>query len=86
MVSKLIFHHSEILAKLQEEGSLPYLSEVETEKDGTITFHDPCYLGKLVALSMSHEALVELIKSQKGMEGFILLWGRWCTNMDGRRT
>ena len=42
-----VFHHSEILAKLQEEGSLPYLSEVETEKDRTITFHDPCYLGRI---------------------------------------
>ncbi len=42
-----VFHHSEILAKLQEEGSLPYLSEVETERDRTITFHDPCYLGRI---------------------------------------
>ena len=37
-----VFHHSEILAKLQEEGKLP-----EVEKNGrSITFHDPCYLGR----------------------------------------
>jgi Fe-S oxidoreductase len=38
-----VFHHSEILAKLQEEGSLP-----RVEKNGqSITFHDPCYLGRI---------------------------------------
>ena len=37
-----VFHHSEILAKLQEEGRLP-----RVEKNGeSITFHDPCYLGR----------------------------------------
>ena len=35
-----VFHHSEIIAKLQKEGKLP-----EAEKNGrSITFHDPCYL------------------------------------------
>ena len=38
-----VFHHSEILAKLQEEGKLP-----DVEKNGrSITFHDPCYLGRI---------------------------------------
>ena len=38
-----VFHHSEILAKLQEEGRLP-----QVEKNGqSITFHDPCYLGRI---------------------------------------
>jgi Fe-S oxidoreductase len=38
-----VFHHSEILAKLQEEGRLP-----RVEKNGqSITFHDPCYLGRI---------------------------------------
>jgi Fe-S oxidoreductase len=38
-----VFHHTEILAKLQEEGSLP-----QVEKNGqSITFHDPCYLGRI---------------------------------------
>ena len=37
-----VLHHSEILAKLQEEGKLPNVS-----KDESITFHDPCYLGRI---------------------------------------
>tara|TARA_Y100001968_G_C19436832_1_gene760202 strand:- start:1136 stop:3091 length:1956 start_codon:yes stop_codon:yes gene_type:complete len=38
-----VFHHSEILAKLQEEARLP-----QVEKNGqSITFHDPCYLGRI---------------------------------------
>ena len=38
-----VFHHSEILAKLQEEGRLP-----RVERNGqSITFHDPCYLGRI---------------------------------------
>ena len=40
-----VFHHSEILAKLQEEGKLP---QIEKEKNGrSVTFHDPCYLGRI---------------------------------------
>ena len=38
-----VFHHTEIMAKLQEEGKLP-----EFDKEGkSITFHDPCYLGRI---------------------------------------
>ena len=37
-----VFHHSEILAKLQEEGKLPNVSTEES-----VTFHDPCYLGRI---------------------------------------
>ena len=38
-----VFHHSEILAKLQEEGKLP-----QVEGNGrSMTFHDPCSLGRI---------------------------------------
>jgi Fe-S oxidoreductase len=38
-----VFHHSEILARLQEEGSLPKIEK----KERNLTFHDPCYLGRI---------------------------------------
>ena len=38
-----VFHHSEILAKLQEEGKLPQVEK----NDRSMTFHAPCYLGRI---------------------------------------
>ena len=38
-----VLHHSQILAKLQDEGKLPKIEE----REDNITFHDPCYLGRI---------------------------------------
>ena len=37
-----VFHHSQYIAKLVDEGRLHLAPSVE----GTVTFHDPCYLGR----------------------------------------
>jgi Fe-S oxidoreductase len=37
-----VFHHSEFLAKLVDEGRLKPIAK----SDGVVTFHDPCYLGR----------------------------------------
>ena len=38
-----VAHHTQLLAELMETGRLPQLQKSEA---GTITFHDPCYLGR----------------------------------------
>ncbi len=67
-----VFHHSEFLAKLVDEGKL----RPATESDKKITFHDPCYLGrhngvydaprKLVQLSSRHQPVETERRREKG--------------------
>jgi Fe-S oxidoreductase len=64
-----VFHHSEFLAKLVSEGKLSPAAQSEQ----TVTFHDPCYLGRhngvydapreLVQIT-SKSALVEMERSR----------------------
>jgi Fe-S oxidoreductase len=67
-----VFHHSEYLAKLIEEGKL----RPSVASDKKITFHDPCYLGrhngvydaprKLVQLSSRHQPVEPERRREKG--------------------
>jgi len=58
-----VFHHSEFLAKLVDEGKLSSVSK----SDKTVTFHDPCYLGRHNGVTEAPRQLVQ-IASQKTVE------------------
>lgn len=51
-----VYHHSEYLARLVEEGKLKPVSE----SDKKITFHDPCYLGRQNGVYDAPRALVQI--------------------------
>jgi Fe-S oxidoreductase/nitrate reductase gamma subunit len=51
-----VYHHSEYLARLVEEGKLKPISE----SDQKITFHDPCYLGRQNGVYDAPRALVQI--------------------------
>ncbi|MEE8396255.1 MAG: (Fe-S)-binding protein [bacterium] len=64
-----VFHHSQYIAKLVDEGRLT----LQPGQAGTVTFHDPCYLGRYnneydaprrLVQASARETLVEMRRSR----------------------
>ena len=53
-----VYHHTEFMAKLAKEGKL----KISPSLEGTITYHDPCYLGRVNDVFDSPRELVEQVK------------------------
>lgn len=59
-----VHHHSEFLAQLVDEGRLAPL----TPTDQTVTFHDPCYLGRHNGVFDAPRQLVQIATKQTPVE------------------
>ena len=59
-----VFHHSEYLAKLVDEGKLKPLAGL----DKKITFHDPCYLGRQNGVYDAPRQLVQISARENMVE------------------
>ena len=59
-----VYHHSEYLAKLVDEGKVRPLPQSEKR----ITFHDPCYLGRQNGVYEAPRALVQLSSRRAPVE------------------
>lgn len=59
-----VYHHSEYLARLVDEGRLKPLSELEQK----ITFHDPCYLGRQNGVYDAPRQLVQISSRVSAVE------------------
>ena len=59
-----VYHHSEYLTKLVNEGKLKPLAESERK----ITFHDPCYLGRQNGVYDAPRELVKISSRQAPVE------------------
>lgn len=59
-----VFHHSEFLNRLVEQGRLKPMKQT----DKSITFHDPCYLGRQNDVFDAPRALVQISSNRKPVE------------------
>ena len=59
-----VYHHSEYLAGLVDEGRIKPLSEL----DRKITFHDPCYLGRQNGVYDAPRRLVQISSREDAVE------------------
>jgi len=60
-----VFHHSEIIAKLQTEGKLPDADKGE----GKVTFHDPCYLGRIGGITEEPRSVIGGVDAEPERSG-----------------
>lgn len=55
-----VLHHSQFLAGLMDSGKLKLSAKTQPAPDGSITYHDPCYLARVNGISEEPRELIQL--------------------------
>jgi Fe-S oxidoreductase len=65
-----VFHHTEYLAKLIDDGRLPRPTS-SLDDEGTVSYHDPCYLARVGGVTEPPRQLLQLATESNGMHRMI---------------
>jgi Fe-S oxidoreductase/nitrate reductase gamma subunit len=55
-----VVHHTELLAQLAAEGRLPAAGLTKSDQAAKLTYHDPCYLARVAAITEAPRQLIQL--------------------------
>ncbi|GAA3554977.1 (Fe-S)-binding protein [Snuella lapsa] len=63
-----VLHHTQFLSKLIDKGKLKVDAKAAIKDDGSITYHDPCYLARVNGIESEPRGLIEAAAGKKALK------------------